>query len=949
MKSKEDADFEILYLQNIDKLKKCQVENEILKDKIDFLLDKFSFTVEELEEEIYLKNLSDTQFSRMDEIHKTVNRFSPTIDKINLFLSIFEGRDDVCAVRWESVKSGKTGYSPYCKNEWDYNLCEKIKGLKCSDCKNQNFHILDDSTVNLHFRGKKVIGIYPIRNGNLCKFIVIDLDDENYLEEAKIILKTFKRYFVSAYLERSRSGNGAHIWIFFQKWIDAGKARKFITLILEKAMEESDLVTFSSYDRLLPNQDFVKGRGFGNLIALPLQGNAVKKSNTVFLDENFRPYLDQWEVLKSIKRVNEGFIDKFIEKYGKSIFDIKLEKSVSKNDFKTCLKIKISDGIYISKEAVSSKAILFFRRLASYYNPEFFSKQAIGMSTFKTPKVMVLYEEDEENIILPKALFEKLSMTLEKLGIEYSLYYDESSGAFIDVFFSGKLREEQKLAFDNLIAYKNGILCAIPGFGKTVVAARLICEIKRSTLILVHTKELAKQWRERLFEFIDIRYDAIEVGKRKKSVFIGGIGAKGKALTSKIDILTMQSMFEKDKSVKDIVDNYGLIIVDECHHISSSTFRKIMRRVKSEYIYGLTATLHRKDGHHPIIKMYCGDIRYEKTVKDIRKNSKYQKNIIPRFTPCRKPAHMLGEKFSFQKISSFICENDLRNNMIVDDIRKLMTEGRKIMVLTDRISHLDKLVELLNDEFNLIALHGSLIYKERKESLDKINKLDKNSEVLILSIGKLVGEGFDVPLLDTLILASPISWKGRIIQYVGRLHRISENKSELRLIDYVDIHFPMLERMYFKRLKTYKSMGYSLINEIYDVKLGDRVFFDNAYLDFLLDDIENCVKSLVISIPFIKKKIFDKFKGKIFDAYKRGVNVIIAIKPIYEYPEKYRKYMQNLTKVLEDEGLTILNKESNEYKFAIIDDKLVWIGESKSAVMRVFSDELVNGLNAVLD
>ncbi len=573
----------------------------------------------------------------------------------------------------------------------------------------------------------------------------------------------------------------------------------------------------------------------------------------------------------------------------------------------------------------------------------------MGMSTFKTPKVMSIYEENDEEIILPKGLFEKIEIEFDRIGVVYKISYDECYGENIDVDFKGVLKVEQNDACNNILSHNNGILYAVPGFGKTVVAANIICEKKCSTLILVNTKELAKQWVNRLLEFVDIKYNEVAVGKRKKTVVIGELNGSKNHLTGKIDVVLMQSMFEKDKIVKEFVDDYGLVIVDECHHITSPTYRILMQRLKSKYVYGLTATPIRKDGHHPIIKMYCGDIRYEKTVRAIKKDDAYKKTIVPRFTPCRKPVQYDHEKFEFQKINSFICENELRNTMIANDIKRLLEEKRKIMILTDRIAHINCLENLLDNRCNLISLHGGLKLKKRREVLEKIRNLKEDDETIIISVSKLIGEGFDLPQLDTLILASPISWKGRVLQYVGRLHRESKNKSELRIIDYVDIHIPVLEKMYFKRLKTYKSMGYSLKNEEYETALGDKLFFDESYLKCLIDDIENCKKSLVISIPSIKKKKFDYFKEKVFEAYHRGVKVVLIFKNMDDYSEKYKKYIVRIIKEIEKAGIDVMYKHNIESKFAILDDDLVWIGDTNTAIIRVFSTELSNELNRVIN
>ncbi len=914
----KEFDYKLLYYEHLEKIKNLESDNKLLSSRLNFLIDKYSISIENIDKEIRKQALKD-EYNNINYNEILVTKSSSLSEKINLYLSLFQGREDVCAVRWESSNTGKSGYSPFCKNEWKYGLCGKGKGVKCFDCNNQDFYKLDFDTLKMHFLGKKVLGIYPINQHNLCKFIVIDLDGNNWRNEAEIILNTFTKYNISAYLERSRSGNGAHIWLFFEDWVEASKARKLIFIILDKAMESSSVITFKSYDRLLPNQDLVSKNGFGNLIALPLQREAAFLGNTLFLNDDYLPYEDQWLFFQSVKKLNRDFIESFINEHGKGnpfSNDNYDGYKVSENDFTETLELQLARGVIISKSGLSSKGIVFLRRLASYHNPEFYSKQAMGMSTFKTPKVISVYEENEDVIILPKALFDKLKQIFDELKVKYIVSFQESSGKFIDVEFNGHLSEEQEIASRNILSNTNGVLCAVPGFGKTVVASYVISMLKCSTIIMVHTKELAIQWIDRLLNFLDINYEAVQIGKRRKEIFIGKYGAGENKLTGKIDVVIMQSLFEKDKSIKDFVDDYGLVIVDECHHVPSKFFRLIMQRIQSKYIYGLTATPIRKDGHHPIINMYCGDIRYKKTIKDIKKDSTYSKILVPRFTPCRSPIHFENKNNIFQQINTYICEDDFRNNMIADDVLLLLKQKRKILILTDRVSHLIQLESLLKEKCDAIILHGRLKSKERKSTLKKINAFENTHNSVLIATGKLIGEGFDLPCLDTLILASPISWKGRILQYAGRIHRNYEGKTEVKIIDYVDVHIKVLERMYFKRLKVYHSMGYSIIHESPNLEAGDRVFFHNEYLDVMLNDINNCSKSLVISSSFIKKM-------------------------------KYRDYIEKIFIEIEKNGINIIKVKNNEYNFMIIDDKLVWLGDRRTVVIRSFSYELVNELNAV--
>ncbi len=940
-------DYKHLYFEYVEKTKRLESDNRLLSSRLDYLVDKYSVDIADLDKEIKAKLLNN-KYNNIDANTTLVTKSSPLIDKVNLYLTIFQGREDVCAVRWKNLNTGKSGYSPFCKNEWKYGVCKKGKGVKCFECSNQNFYKLDADTLKMHFLGEKVLGIYPINKNGLCKFIAIDLDGNIWKDEAKVILNTFNYYNISAYLERSRSGNGGHIWIFFDDWIEASKARAFVFIMLDKAMESSSIITFKSYDRLLPNQDIVSKNGFGNLLALPLQRDAAISGNTLFIDDNYLPFQDQWLFFQSIRKLSKEFVESFIKQYGKDKPFSNNKKNISINDFFEPVDIQLGKGVTVSKKGISAKGIAFLRRMASYHNPEFYSKQSMGMSTYKTPKIISIYEEDENNIILPKVLFEKLKSVFDELEVKYNVLFQESLGKFIDVEFNGALTEEQEIASRSMLSYNNGVLCAVPGFGKTVVASYLISELKCSTIILVHTKELAIQWIDRLMNFLNINYESVKIGKKKKEFLIGKFGASEHKLTGKIDVVIMQSLFEKDRTIKSFLDNYGLTIIDECHHVPSKTFRLIMKSVKSKYIYGLTGTSIRKDGHHPIINMYCGDTRYKKTIKDIKRDTTYNKVLVPRFTSSRLPIHFENKKVEFQKVNTYICEDESRNKMIANDVFLLLKQKRKILILTDRVSHLFKLEDLLKYKCDTIVLHGSLKSSDRKKSLEKIKAFENTKNSVIIATGKLVGEGFDLPCLDTLVLASPISWKGRILQYAGRIHRQYKGKTELRIVDYVDVHIKVLEKMYFKRLKVYNNMGYSIFNEAAEIKSGDRIFFDDEYMDLILNDIENSDKTIVISSSFIKKKVFNCFKNPIYEAFKRGVKIVLILKDVSDLDIKYKNHFEKMVAEIELNGINILYIKNNEYNFMIIDDKLVWIGDTRTVVIRTFSCDLVNELNAFI-
>ena len=520
------------------------------------------------------------------------------------------------------------------------------------------------------------------------------------------------------------------MWFFFEKEISAALARSFGMAILNLAMQKCENIKFDSYDRLFPSQDFLQKHGFGNLIALPLQKEARRQSNSVFIDENFEEIKDQWHYLSQVKKLSKDFAEKFSEVHKisnenkenkvKEQDKYKEEFNIEKSDFSEKLILKKNNGIVICKEGISPKGLFILRKISSYLNPEFYAKQAMRQSTFGIPRVTVMYEENDNTIIIPRGLELKLFSILEEYGIKYSVIDDRIVGRKLKVSFKGELSERQQLAFEAMNKFDNGVLSATTGFGKTVIGARIIAEKKLSTLILVHTKELAAQWKERLEQFLEID-EKVEVRKKNVSI-IGQLGGGKNSINGIIDIAIMQSMFEKDKSIKSLINQYGLILVDECHHISAVNFNRILSYASAKYVYGLTATPIRKDGHHPIIFMQCGPIRYKVDAKQEAKQRNFNHFVMPRFTSARMPINKEEKECHITEIYQYICESNYRNALIVKDLEETINLGRNPLLLTERTSHIDTLVK-------------------EGESIEKIKKYTKLDENKILELIKQIGTG----------------------------------------------------------------------------------------------------------------------------------------------------------------------------------------------------------------
>ena len=732
-------------------------------------------------------------------------------EKVKIFMEVFKGRTDLYAKRWTSNKTGKSGYSPVCKNEFSVYKCDKPR-MKCSECPYRELLPLTDDIILKHLKGEITIGIYPLLPGDLCNFLAIDFDKKTYENDVSAFWSICDELDIPVYVERSRSGNGAHVWIFFEESISARIARKMGNVLLTKTMEKASL-ELDSYDRLFPNQDTMPKGGFGNLIALPFQGNSSKNGNTVFVDKYFEPQKNQLEILANIKRLKSDDVYKFVDKFKEDDFkepeieeiaDDYIPKKDNIKDivFTNNVECIFDNQIYIKKLKLLPNEISYLKRLASFTNPKFYELQKLRMPIFykTTPRIISCFDEDDRFLILPRGCIEKIKEICEKSNVKLIIKDKREQGTKVDYKFNGKLNRKQEKAMNDLISHETGVLCATTGFGKTVIGAKIISELKTNTLVIVNRNNLLDQWKERLSYFLDIN---------KKE--IGQCGASKEILNGKLDVASFQSLFKKD-NLEELIKNYGLVIVDECHHVAAFSFEKVLKAIRSKYVYGLTATPTRKDGWHKIIYMQCGDIRVRVSNKELKQNKEMEHTVIVKKTNYKYIPNDEKDKILISEILNDMCHNVFRNSMIIEDIKKCIAEGRIPIVLTERVEHLKILKEGL-DELNIpiVIYKGNMGKKKTKEIHDIIKEADENNKSrIILATSSSIGEGFDDSRLDTLFLSMPVSWKGRIIQYVGRLHREHEDKEKVVVYDYLD-NMKILEKMYNRRLKGYKIAGYEII------------------------------------------------------------------------------------------------------------------------------------------
>ena len=897
--------------------------------------------------------------------------------RVALFRSLFRGREDVFARRWYSKNTDKGGYQPVCINEWRRGVCDKKKH-KCAECPNRNFAPLGYYDIYRHLEGKKedssdVIGLYAIMPDNNCAFLCTDFDDKScehgYKDDVLAFVGVCKDWNLPYSIERSRSGKGAHVWIFFEGTIPAWKARKLGNAILTEAMNRDGRMSFASYDRFFPNQDVMPDGGFGNLIALPLQGQARKNLNSVFVDDEFQAYREQWDYLYQVKKIREDFVDSLLSIHATDNLDNLTTSSeakpwatpvplnISSTDFNGSIEITKANKIYIPLKSVSAKVVNHLKRIAAFKNPEFYSKQAMRISTYGIPRIISCADITDDYIAMPRGCEETIVNLLNEYNIHYTITDETNHGKAIAVSFVGREREEQLDAINSLLPYTNGVLHATTAFGKTVTAAAMIARKKMNTLILVHTKALLTQWHERLTEFLNIDYTEPEEEKKRgrKKTFspIGCLDSTKNTLHGAIDIALIQSCLD-DGEVKPFVQDYGMVIVDECHHVSSVTFENVMKGVMAQWVYGLTATPIRKDGHQPIIFMQCGPIRFSADAKSQIAKQSFKRYLIPRFTSFRSVSE---EKNSFTPIRQEIADDAVRNNLIVEDVRKALNNDRTPILMADLTAHVNTLAQMLIPYCkNVICLTGTGTIKEKKAALQRLQDIPDDEPLVIVATGKYVGEGFDYPRLDTLFLVSPISWKGRLQQYAGRLHRECEGKSDVRIYDYIDIHEPMCDNMYHKRLRGYASIGYVTITQnaptLFDA-LGDldlttvegQIFNGMTYYRPFTKDISTAKHSIIISSP----KLYMPHKSNIVSYLRElsanGVEVVVFTK------EENAK-----SEYLAMQGFNVHVIPTLNIRCSIIDKSSVWYGSinilgypsEEDNIIKVSDNNLANELINVL-
>ena len=931
----------------------------------------------------YLKKLLDDAGIPYDKPDNNSEKDEPSVvsikeepitkELVQFYYSMFKGRRDVYSLRSgkPNAKTGKHGYYTQCDNFWKAGLCGKKDGknTKCQSCPNQKYKPLTGDVIYAHLTGVKedcsdVVGLYPVWPDETCNYLVFDFDNHDessnsvkWQEEANALRAICADNDVPCLVERSRSGKGAHVWMFFEKAIYIKKARLFGAALLDKGAESVNQQSFDTYDRMIPAQDKLPEGCLGNLVALPLQGRAVKNGNSVFVDEKWQPYHDQWSVLKNIGKLSETFIDEKLSSWGNkysissntdneipgqiSIDETPWENSIKfeRSDTKGTVRIVLADKAYVDKTDIKPRLQNKIRRLAAYNNPEYFKNQGMGISTFGIPRIVYSGEDTEQFIAIPRGCLNKLCKNLKSSNIDYSVEDKRNTGKEINVSFAGELYPEQQDAVNSLTGHDFGVLAAATGFGKTVVGSYLISERKVNTLILVHTNEIMQNWINDLERFLVIKEDypqyMTKTGRVKtRKSLIGRLTGAHNSMTGIIDVAMVTSLGSGD-SVKPFVKDYGMVIMDECHHGAAESIEAVLSKVNAKYVYGLTATVKREDGKDKTVLMQFGPVRFRFTAKDKIRLQGMEHILEPRFTPIISTK----EKLTLNEAYEIVVNSDFRNSLIASDIEACIKQGHTPLVLSKRKAQIDVLFEKVKDKADhVLVLTGGKKQSERKELRERLSSISESESLIILATGQYIGEGFNCSRLDMLFLAMPIAWDGNVEQYTGRLNRSHDGKNRVTVIDYVDHHIEMFANMYNKRLRTYKRIGYELSQDV-ERKHDDRFIYDSeTYSEVFRGDIINAKAEVMISSPYVSTPGSERLIHNFSAMKSKDASISLITYPASHYSDDIKDRIENIHNRLNMAGIKVSFVDYIPSRYAVIDKEILWYG-SMNLVSNIKEDD----------
>lgn len=912
-----------------------------------------------------------------------IKKFDVT-DKIasDFFMMFCRGRKDVYDLRYTNPKTGKNGYYSQCFNRWDRGChIQKKDGVRCKDCELRAYKPVTLPLIKAHMNGtdpngNDVVAIYPMLENNLCQLLVFDFDnhakgaeqedyaniDDGWKEEINALRRICKNLDVDAVVERSRSGRGAHLWIFFKEMVPARLARRFGFALLEKGAESVNLKSFKYYDRMIPTQDALPEGGLGNVIALPLQGMALKSGNSAFIDENWNAYEDQLNVLAGTRRLTRQGIEDYLSLWystGSTSEDNGTDAPWDKNSeieagsVKGVVRIVLADRIYIDSTGMSNKTKRQLRRMATFSNKQYFQNQAMDMPNYDESRFIYLGSDEGKYIVLPRGLREEILKKFDNAGISYKIEDKRTKGQELNISFRGEMRESQIPAVETMLENETGILHAATAFGKTVVCCDMIARRGISTLILVDRADLMNQWIKRLEEFLDIdeelpEYQTKTGRTRKRKSLIGNLQGAHDTLTGIVDVAMIRSLKKKD-GFHPKLKEYAQVYFDECHHAASDSAIEVLQEINAKYVYGVTATPKRGDGKEKINEFLLGPIRYRFTAKDRAEEQNINHLVYPRFTRTVKPHHLSKTPYG-NDAYELIRNNDVRDEQIIRDVADCVQAGRTPVVLTKYVDHAKKLSERLKTYADrLILLTGANGTKARRAQVEELNKVDNSDSLILVGTGSLLGEGFDFPRLDTLFMATPVSGENVVEQYVGRLNRDYDGKENVIVYDYVDSHIPKFDKMYSARMKAYKKIGYELcVNMDGEKQKANAIYDIENYAETYLKDLEEANSAVVVSSPRLNNQKVDRIINMLGKRRELGVKVTI----VTWHPDAYKygkdDVRMELMERLRKAGFEIRLVEETCEHYAVIDNEIVWYGsvnllskeDAEDNLMRVCSKDI---------
>lgn len=912
-----------------------------------------------------------------------IKKFDVT-DKIasDFFMMFCRGRKDLYDLRYTNPKTGKNGYYTQCFNRWDRGChIQKKDGVRCKDCELRAYKPVTLPLIKAHMNGtdpngNDVVAIYPMLENNLCQLLVFDFDnhakgaeqedyantDDRWKEEINALRRICKNLDVDAVVERSRSGRGAHLWIFFKEMIPARLARKFGFALLEKGAESVNLKSFKYYDRMIPTQDALPEGGLGNVIALPLQGMALKFGNSAFVDENWNAYEDQLKVLAGTRRLTRQEIEDYLSLWYSTGFtsedngtDAPWDKNseIEAGSVKGVVRIVLADRIYIDSSGMSNKTKRQLRRMATFSNKQYFQNQAMDMPNYDESRFIYLGSDEGKYIVLPRGLREDIQKKFDNAGIRYKIEDKRTQGRELNISFKGELRESQIPAAETMLENETGILHAATAFGKTVVCCDMIARRGISTLILVDRADLMNQWIKRLDEFLDIdeelpEYQTKTGRTRKRKSLIGNLQGAHDTLTGIVDVAMIRSLKKKD-GFHPMLKEYAQVYFDECHHAASESAIEVLQEINAKYVYGVTATPKRGDGKEKINEFLLGPIRYRFTAKDRAEEQNIDHLVYPRFTRTVKPHHLSKTPYG-NDAYELIRNNDVRDEQIIRDVADCVQAGRTPVVLTKYVDHANKLSERLKKYADrLILLTGANGTKVRRAQVKELNEVDDSDSLILVGTGSLLGEGFDFPRLDTLFMATPVSAENVVEQYVGRLNRDYDGKENVIVYDYVDSHIPKFDKMYAARLKAYKKIGYELcVNMDGEKQKANAIYDIENYAETYWKDLEEANSAVVVSSPRLNNQKVDRIINMLGKRRELGVKVTI----VTWHPDAYKygkdDVRMELMERLRKAGFEIRLVEESCEHYAVIDNEIVWYGsvnllskeDAEDNLMRVCSKDI---------